>query len=81
MTILVPLARIWPISLDSRVAPGSRLAVGSSRNSTSGAQRPGARQREALLLAAREHARGTMRGDARAPPHPAHHRRARALAP
>ncbi len=41
----------------SRVAPGSRLAVGSSRNSTSGSQRPGAREREALLLAARQHAR------------------------
>ena len=37
--------------------PGSRLAVGSSRNSTSGSQRPGAREREALLLAARQHAR------------------------
>ena len=36
---------------------GSRLAVGSSRNSTLGLQRPGARQREALLLAAGQHAR------------------------
>ena len=45
----------------SRVAPGSRLAVGSSRNSTSGLERPGAREREPLLLAAGQHARRTVR--------------------
>ena len=41
----------------SRLAAGSRLAVGSSRNSTLRPHRPGTRQRQALLLAARQRAR------------------------
>ena len=58
MTILVPSAsKAAMMRSISRVAPGSRLAVGSSRKRISGSQRPGAREREALLLAAGEHAR------------------------
>ena len=44
-------------SISLRGAVGSRLAVGSSRNSTSGSKRPRAGEREPLLLAAGEHAR------------------------
>ena len=62
ITIFVPRAWIAAITRStSRVAAGSRLAVGSSRNSTSGRERPGARQRQALLLAAGEHARRPLR--------------------
>ena len=54
------------MSSTALVAAGSRLAVGSSRNSTSRLARQRAGQREALLLAARQPARRTVgqRGEA-----------------
>ena len=53
-----PMRRAVTIcSIISKWRPGSRLAVGSSRNSTSGCGRQRAAQRKPLLLAAREQAR------------------------
>ena len=48
------------ISSTARVAAGSRLAVGSSRNSTCGFESPCARQRQLLLFAEGQHARGLL---------------------
>jgi hypothetical protein len=57
-----PAEAISPmIRSTSRLLAGSRLAVGSSRISSSRFQRPGARQRHALLLAAGQQARRARR--------------------
>ena len=64
-TVMPSSANAATSASTSRLACGSRLAVGSSRNSSARAHRPSARQREPLLLAARQHARRTLRAGPR----------------